>query len=85
MIPINKDGDPAYEESERRLATRLKIVVPTVVLHGDDNGVSPAMSSEAHAASFTGRYERRVIPHVGHTIPQETPREFADAVLSLIS
>jgi pimeloyl-ACP methyl ester carboxylesterase len=25
-----------------------------------------------------------VIPHVGHNIPQEAPREFADAVLSLI-
>ena len=51
---------------------------------GYDNGVSPAMSSEGHAGSFTGRYDRRVIPHVGHNIPQETPREFADAVLSLI-
>jgi len=78
------DGDPAYEETERRLAARAKIVVPTVVLHGHDNGVSPAMSSEAHAGSFSGRYERRVISDVGHNIPQEAPREFATAVLSLI-
>jgi pimeloyl-ACP methyl ester carboxylesterase len=78
------DGDPALEETERRLATRPKIVVPTVVLHGHDNGVSPVLSSEGHAGSFTGRYERRVIPHVGHNIPQEAPRDFADAVLSLI-
>jgi pimeloyl-ACP methyl ester carboxylesterase len=32
---------------------------------------------------FTGRYERRVIPLVGHNVPQEAPREFAEAVLSL--
>jgi pimeloyl-ACP methyl ester carboxylesterase len=78
------DGDPAYEATERRLAARPKIVVPTVVLHGHDNGVSPVASSERAAGSFTGRYERRVVPHVGHNIPQEAPREFADAVLSLV-
>src|SRR5262245_20337737 len=58
------EGDPAYEETERRLAARPKIVVSTVVLHGHDNGVSPVASSERDAGSFTGRYERRVIPHV---------------------
>jgi pimeloyl-ACP methyl ester carboxylesterase len=42
------------------------------------------MSSEARAGLFTGRYERLVIPGVGHNIPQEAPREFADAVLPLI-
>lgn len=59
-------------------------MVPTVVLHGHDNGVSPVMSSQAHAGLFTGRYDRRVIAGVGHNIPQEAPRDFADAVLSLI-
>jgi pimeloyl-ACP methyl ester carboxylesterase len=78
------EGDPAYEESERRLAARPRIVAPTVVLHGHDNGVSPPTSSASHAASFTGSYERRVIAHVGHNIPQEAPHEFATAVLSLI-
>ena len=77
-------GDPAVEDTERRLAAQPAIVVPTIVLHGHDNGVSPVAASERHARRFTGRYERRVIPHVGHNIPQEAPREFADAVLSLI-
>lgn len=76
-------GDPALEEIERRLAARPPITVPTVVLHGGDNAVSPASSSERHARFFTGRYARRLIPRVGHNVPQEAPREFAEAVLSL--
>jgi pimeloyl-ACP methyl ester carboxylesterase len=76
-------GDPALEETERRLAARPPITVPTVVLHGGDNAVSPASSSERHARFFTGRYARRLIPGVGHNVPQEAPREFAEAILSL--
>jgi pimeloyl-ACP methyl ester carboxylesterase len=76
-------GDPAVEKTEERLAARPPITVPTVVLHGGDNAVSPARSSEQHARFFTGRYERRLIPRVGHNVPQEAPREFAEAVLSL--
>jgi pimeloyl-ACP methyl ester carboxylesterase len=76
-------GDPAVEETERRLSTKPPIAVPTVVLHGGDNAVSPARSSEGHAGLFTGRYERRVLPHVGHNVPQEAPQEFAAAIMSL--
>lgn len=77
-------GDPAVEETEKRLATRPRITVPTVVLHGHDNGVAPVASSERHAASFGNRFERRVIPGVGHNVPQEAPQQFAAAVLSLV-
>ncbi len=77
-------GDPAVEDIEQRLAARPPITVPTVVLHGGDNGVSPAALSEGHARFFKGRYERRVIPGVGHNLPQEAPDRFADAVLSLV-
>ena len=78
-------GDPSVEGTEARLAARPPITVPTVVLHGGGNGVAPVRSSEAQSAMFTGRYERRVIPLVGHNVPQEAPREFADAILSLAS
>jgi pimeloyl-ACP methyl ester carboxylesterase len=77
-------GDPAVEDTERRLAARPPVPVPAVVLHGGDNGVSPAALSERHAPFFTGKYERRVIPGVGHNLPQEAPGEFADAVLTLV-
>ena len=77
-------GDPAVEDIERRLSAKPKITVPTVVLHGIDDDVTPVADSEHHHRFFTGPYERRAIPGVGHNLPQEAPREFAAAVLSLI-
>jgi pimeloyl-ACP methyl ester carboxylesterase len=77
-------GDPAVEDTERRLGGQPPITVPTVSLHGSDNGVSPPSTSERHARFFTGPYERRLIPGVGHNLPQEAPRDFAAAVLSLV-
>jgi len=77
-------GDPAVEETEQRLTKQPKISVPTIVLDGNADGVAPIGGSEHHDRFFTGRYERRVIPGVGHNLPQEAPRDFAEAVLSLI-
>ena len=76
-------GDPSVEDTERRLAAQPPITVPTIVLHGHDNGVSPPASSEPHVRHFKGPYERRVIDGVGHNLPQEAPAEFAAAVLAL--
>lgn len=46
---------------------------------------SPAggAASERHERFFTAAYERRVIPAVGHNLPQEAPRELSAAVASL--
>jgi len=78
-------GDPALEATEKRLTARPRITVPTVVLHGADNGVAPARTSERHASLFGAAFERRVVPHVGHNVPQEAPDEFAAAVLALLA
>jgi len=78
-------GDPALEAVERRLAQQPAIGVPTVVLHGEDDGVAPASQSEQAARHFTGPYVRQVVPGVGHNQPQEAPGSFALAVLSLFS
>jgi len=77
-------GDPTVEDTERRLAAQPPITVPAITLHGSDNAVSPVASSERHTPHFTAAYERRVVPGVGHNLPQEAPREFAAAVLSLV-
>jgi pimeloyl-ACP methyl ester carboxylesterase len=58
--------------------------VPTITLHGQDNGVHSVESSEPYDRYFTGRYERRVLEGVGHNLPLEAPRVFADAVLALL-
>ena len=76
-------GDPALEDTERRLAGQPAITVPAIVLHGYDNGVNPVRGSEQHDRHFRAAYQRRVIPSAGHNLPQEVPREFAEAVLSV--
>lgn len=76
-------GDPNYAFLETQLAALPKIGVPTIVLHGADDGVGPARNSERHGQYFTANYERRVLPGVGHNVPQEAPQAFADAVLQL--
>ena len=77
-------GDPAFEELERRLAAQPKIATPTIVLQGAGDGVNAAGTTDTQARFFTGRYERRVIPIVGHDVPQEAPAETAQAVLDLL-
>lgn len=77
-------GDPALEDIEQRLAAQPAISVPTFVLHGETNSVLPAVGLELRERRFSGAYQRRVIAGIGHNVPQEAPRQFAEAVLSLI-
>jgi pimeloyl-ACP methyl ester carboxylesterase len=77
-------GDPALEPIERRLAAQPRISVPTIVLHGGDSGLASPESSLKHAPLFAGPFQHRVIPVAGHNLPQEAPREFADAVIALV-
>jgi pimeloyl-ACP methyl ester carboxylesterase len=77
-------GEPAAEDTERRLATQPRIPVPTVALDGGGDGVIASGGSERHARFFSGKYERTVIPRIGHNVPQEAPQEFAAAVLSVV-
>jgi len=76
-------GDPAYDGIERRLAAQPPISVPAISLHGEGDGVHPAAESVPHKARFSGPYERRAIPVIGHNVPQEAPVAFAGAVLQL--
>jgi pimeloyl-ACP methyl ester carboxylesterase len=77
-------GDPAVEETERRLTAQPRIAVAAIALDGDGDGVVRLGGAANHARHFTGAYERRVIPRVGHNLPQEAPQEFAAAVLALV-
>lgn len=77
------EGDPRFEEMERRLAAMPPITVPTITLEGDADGVTPMGGRQADAARFTGRHENRVVPDAGHNLPQEAPQTFAAAVLDI--
>ena len=59
------------------------ITVPTITLEGDANG-APHPDPSAYARQFTGPYAHRVVAGgVGHNLPQEAPRAFAEAVLDV--
>jgi pimeloyl-ACP methyl ester carboxylesterase len=79
----NAAGDPRYAAVESRLAKQPRIGVPTICIHGTTDDVNPVRNSESHQIYFTGPYERRVFAGIGHNPPQESPREFANAVLDL--
>ena len=75
-------GDPALDPIEHHLTAQPPIPVPTVVLHGADDGVTPVASS-ANLRRFTGPCRREVVPGAGHNLPQETPEPVVRAVLEL--
>jgi len=76
-------GDPALAVIEAKLAAKPPIAVPAITLQGETPGTVPPEASIAHAKHFTGPYQRRTLPLVGHNVPAEAPRETADAVREL--
>jgi pimeloyl-ACP methyl ester carboxylesterase len=74
-------GDPAHEDLEAALAKLPPISVPAIDLHGLADGVNPPGPNAS--PRFTGRFERRLLPGVGHNPPQEAPGAFAQALLDL--
>ena len=47
------EGEPHYDELEKRLATGPVIAVPTMTLEGDANG-APHPEASAYAGKFAG-------------------------------
>lgn len=77
------DGERRYDDFERRLVQAPTISVPTITMEGDANGAAHAEAS-AYAKQFTGRYAHRLLTGgIGHNLPQEAPRDFAQAVLDV--
>jgi pimeloyl-ACP methyl ester carboxylesterase len=77
------EGEPQYDALEQRLAQGPVISVPTITLEGDANG-APHPDASAYAKKFSGKYAHRIIKGgVGHNLPQEAPRAFAEAVVEV--
>jgi pimeloyl-ACP methyl ester carboxylesterase len=73
----------AAADLEKRLAESTVITVPTIAMEGDANG-APHPEPSAYAKKFSGRYEHRLIAGgIGHNLPQEAPRAFAEAVIDI--
>jgi pimeloyl-ACP methyl ester carboxylesterase len=77
------EGEPKYDDLERRLAAFPTIAVPTITLEGDANG-APHPDPGAYAKKFVGRYAHRTLEGgIGHNLPQEAPQAFADAIVEV--
>jgi pimeloyl-ACP methyl ester carboxylesterase len=77
------EGEPKYDELEKRLTTAPVIAVPTITLEGDANG-APHPDASSYAKKFSGKYAHRIIRGgVGHNLPQEAPEAFARAVIEV--
>src|SRR5258706_2434004 len=76
-------GEPRYDDLEQRLAAAPIITVPTITMEGDANG-APHPEPVAYAKKFSGKYAHRLITGgIGHNLPQEAPRAFADAIIEV--
>jgi pimeloyl-ACP methyl ester carboxylesterase len=76
-------GERQYDALEARLAVGPVVTVPTITLDGDSDGVAPATDGTSYAKMYTGKRTHRIVPGVGHNLPQEAPRAFAQAVVDV--
>ena len=77
------EGEPKFDALEKRLAAGPVIGVPAITLEGDANG-APHLDPSAYAKKFSGKYAHRLIKGgVGHNLPQEAPRAFAEAIVDV--
>ncbi|MEV0588656.1 alpha/beta hydrolase [Nonomuraea sp. NPDC050310] len=78
------DGERRYDALERRLAARPVIKVPTITLDAErDPFTAPPGDGSAYRGMFTGPYAHRLLPGIGHNLPQEAPTAFAQAVVDV--
>ena len=75
------EGDERYLGFEQKLAERPTIEVPTITIASDFDG--PNADGKAYADRFTGPYQHRILDGIGHNVPQEAPKVFAEAVIEL--
>src|SRR6202166_3255221 len=77
------EGEPKYDDLEKRLAAAPVITVPTITLEGDANG-APHPEPGAYAKKFPGQNDHGPIKEgFAHTLPQEAPQAFAEAVVEV--
>jgi pimeloyl-ACP methyl ester carboxylesterase len=77
------EGEPKYDDLEKRLAEGPLITVPTITLEGDANG-APHPAPSSYARKFSGKYTHRTLNGgIGHNLPQEAPQAFAEAIVEV--
>ncbi|WP_427873557.1 alpha/beta fold hydrolase [Flavobacterium sp. MMS24-S5] len=74
-------GEAKYDSLEKRLAAKPEIKVPTITIGSDFDGAFA--DGKVYANKFTGKYEHRVLKGIGHNVPQEDPKAFAQAIIDV--
>ena len=78
------DGEPQYDELERRLAEAPVITVPDDHARRRRQRRARIRTRSAYAEKFSGKYAHRTITGgIGHNLPQEAPEAFAQAVIDV--
>jgi len=78
------EGEQKYDALEKRLAEGPVITVPSITMEGDANG-APHPDPDVYAKKFTGKYSHQLLKNIGHNLPQEAPKAFADAIIKVDS
>ena len=73
-------GEPQYDDLDRKLAASPPITVPAITIGSDFDG--PNKDGAAYRKMFTGPYSHRILDGIGHNVPQEAPQAFADSVVA---
>jgi pimeloyl-ACP methyl ester carboxylesterase len=83
---FNAPGEPRFLETERRLAARPPIAVPTITVHGGDDGFGrpSAEITAAERATLPGLIDKRIVEGAGHFVPHEKPEAVASALLDVL-
>jgi pimeloyl-ACP methyl ester carboxylesterase len=74
-------GEPRYDALEQKLAKGPPITVPAITIGSDFDG--SAADGHPYANKFSGKYGHRVLKGIGHNVPKEAPRAFAEAVIAV--
>lgn len=79
-------GDSRYDADEQALALAQvsPLDVPTLVLHGGADGVNGPETSEGKAHYFLNRYERKVLPGIGHFPQREAAQQVAAELIRFL-
>jgi pimeloyl-ACP methyl ester carboxylesterase len=81
----NAPGEPRFLDTERRLAERPKVEVPTILLYGADDSLGRAAAENpAERALFPALVARRIVPGAGHFMPREKPEAVSTALLEVL-
>jgi pimeloyl-ACP methyl ester carboxylesterase len=75
------EGEPKYDDLEKRLAEGPVIAVPAITIASDFDGAN--VEGTSYRGKFSGKYSHRILNSIGHNVPQEAPQAFAEAVVDV--